>query len=311
MTTGDKKRPIVWLITDNKPGHKNQLKGLADRLGARARMRFLWIETRQYPVSWCQAILGQAPEIGQSSPDIMVAAGSRAQKLLLACRKRYHAMTVVLMRPALPFAKPDLSIIPAHDNPPDRQDVLATRGALNAITPQRQTVEAHKSLILLGGPSGHFEWDNDDILRQVNILAGEYPDWHWKVTSSRRTPTDLLEKLNRLHHDNMIFYHHEQTGPDWLSETLAETRATWVSPDSVSMVYEALTAGTLTGLLHLRPRHNSRVVRGLESLKTDGFVSEWKERAQLMQKEANQSQPLWEADRAAKWLIEKFREFPR
>ena len=24
--------PVVWLLTDNKPGHKNQLKGLGNRL---------------------------------------------------------------------------------------------------------------------------------------------------------------------------------------------------------------------------------------------------------------------------------------
>ena len=24
--------PVVWLLTDNKPGHRNQLKGLGNRL---------------------------------------------------------------------------------------------------------------------------------------------------------------------------------------------------------------------------------------------------------------------------------------
>lgn len=306
---GEKAAPIVWLITDNKPGHKNQLRGLADRLKARADADLVWIESQRHPISWVQATLGLAPGINQPSPDIMVAAGSQTQKLLLACRKRYPAMRVVLMRPALPFARPDLSIIPAHDNPPDRPDVLVTRGVLNAITPQQKTVNERNGLILLGGPSEHYEWDSGEILQQLETLAGEYPDWHWKVTSSRRTPADLIEKLSGLTRENITFYHHNETAPNWLLDTLADTRTTWVSPDSVSMVYEALTAGTPTGLLHLKARHDSRIVRGLESLKADGLVTEWQDRAQLMQAESSHAPHLWEADRAAEWVIRKFREF--
>ena len=301
--------PVVWLLTDNKPGHKNQLRGLAERLEARAEARLAWIETHKYPVSWARALLGITPAIEHSKPDIIVAAGSQTQKLLLACRKRYDAMTVVLMRPALPFAKPDLSIIPAHDNPPDRPEVLTTRGVLNAIKPQDQAVEARNGLILLGGPSEHYEWDGEAILGQVSTLADEYRDWLWTVTSSRRTPAALLEQLTDIQRNNVTFHHHEKTGPNWLIDTLAETRTTWVSPDSVSMVYEALTAGTSTGLLDLKARNNSRVVRGLESLKADGLVTEWQDRAQLMQAEPGKAPKLWEADRAAEWVIRKFREF--
>ena len=301
--------PVVWMITDQKPGHRNQLRGLGDRLTTRFAPQIHWIEAQRYSASWWQAIFGRAPVIDQPTPDIIIAAGSQTQKLLLACRKRHDAMTVVLMRPALPFAKPDLSIIPAHDNPPDRPDVLITRGVLNAIKPQEQPVEAQNGLILIGGPSEHYEWDGEAILGQVSTLADEYRDWHWTVTSSRRTPAALLEQLTDIQRNNVTFHHHEKTGPNWLIDTLAETRTTWVSPDSVSMVYEALTAGTSTGLLDLKARHDSRVVRGLESLKADGLVTEWRDRAQLMQAEPSHAPKLWEADRAAEWVIRKFREF--
>ncbi|MBC7192123.1 ELM1/GtrOC1 family putative glycosyltransferase [Marinobacter sp.] len=304
----DTRYPVVWLITDQKPGHRNQLRGLGDRLAARADAQIHWIEAKKHPVSWLQALLGLAPKLPYPTPDILVAAGSQTQKLLLACRNRYSALSVVLMRPVLPFARPDLSIIPAHDNPPDRPDVLVTRGVLNAITPQLKTVNGRNGLVLLGGPSEHYEWDSEEILQQLETLAGEYPDWHWKITSSRRTPADLLERLSGLTLENITFYHHDKTAPTWLLDTLADTRTTWVSPDSVSMVYEALTAGTPTGLLHLKARHDSRVVRGMEALKVDGLVTEWRDRAQLMRAENSSAPQLWEADRASEWLIKKFRE---
>ena len=48
----------------------------------------------------------------------------------------------------------------------------------------------------------------------------------------------------------------------------------WVSEDSVSMVYEALTGGARVGLLALPPRGGTgRVLRGLDRLLTDGWVT--------------------------------------
>lgn len=308
MATGETSAPVVWLLTDNKPGHKNQLRGLGDRLSARAGARVIWIDAHRYPVSWVQAILGRAPDIAQPSPHIIVSAGSQTQKLLLACRKRYNAVTVVLMRPVLPLPRPDLAIIPAHDNPPKRPSVLVTRGVLNAVTPQPQAVEELNGLLLLGGPSEHYDWDSNAILHQINTLAAEYPQWHWKVTSSRRTPQPLIGALASLRQENLTFYHHRDTGPEWLPQTLNASRAAWVSPDSVSMVYEALTAGTPTGLLNLKHRSGSRVVKGLEALKTDGLVTDWDDRERIMSAGSGQSPRLWEADRAADWLITKYRE---
>ena len=308
MATVATSTPVVWLLTDNKPGHKNQLRGLGDRLSARADVHVLWIDAQRHPVSWIQAVLGLVPDIQQPSPDIIVAAGSQTQRLLLACRKRYNAVTVVLMRPVLPLPQPDLAIIPAHDNPPERPNVLITRGVLNAVTPRSQAVEQRNGLLLLGGPSEHYDWDSDAILHQVNTLAEEYPQWHWKLTSSRRTPAPLLNTLASLRQENLTFYHHRDTGPEWLPETLSVSRAAWVSPDSVSMVYEALTAGTPTGLLNLAARSGSRVVKGLESLKTEGLVTGWGDRERLMNARPDQGPQLWEADRAADWLLIKYRE---
>jgi mitochondrial fission protein ELM1 len=45
------------------------------------------------------------------------------------------------------------------------------------------------------------------------------------------------------------------TSPDWLPTQLARADQAWVTADSVSMVYEALTAGAAVGVLDVpRPR---------------------------------------------------------
>lgn len=311
MATEKKAPTSVWLITDNKPGHRNQLRGLGERLASRFGASLTWIDANQYPASWPRAIAGLAPAIAGPDPDIIIAAGSLPQRLLLACRRRYKALRVVLMRPALPLFRPDLAIVPMHDDPPDRPDVLVTRGVLNAVTPRSGEVTGQNGLILLGGPSEHYHWNSDDILEQLKVLSVEYPDWHWQVTSSRRTPAPLIETLSSLGLDNLTFHHHEDTGPDWLPATLARSSAVWVSPDSVSMVYEAITSGAPTGLFQLTAKSVSRVVRGLKGLQTDGLVTPWADRARLMQDQARQGPPLWEADRAAQWLMQQYGEHAR
>lgn len=303
----ENKGPVVWLLTDHKPGHRNQLRGLGERLQARADARLVWIGADRYPVSLLQALRRRPPAVDAPRPDLIIAAGTGTRNLLLACRG-LGALTVVLMRPSFPLRWVDLAIIPAHDSPQHRPHVLVTRGVLNAVTPRREPVHERRGLILLGGPSRHFEWENGQVYGQVLTLARDYPDWHWTLTSSRRTPASLVQQLQELSQPNLRYYHHDQTPPEWLPETLAASRLAWVTPDSVSMVYEAITAGLPTGLFRLEPVRGSRVARGLQGLLDDGLAKDWGQRQQLMTADPEQSPSLWEADRAAAWLLERYKD---
>jgi mitochondrial fission protein ELM1 len=72
--------------------------------------------------------------------------------------------------------------------------------------------------------------------------------------------------------DNLKLIPHEQTDSGWLEQTLAEAGQVWVTEDSVSMLYEALTAGGGVGLLRLPDPRDSRVGRGVQELVADGWV---------------------------------------
>ena len=61
--------------------------------------------------------------------------------------------------------------------------------------------------------------------------------------------------------------------PGWLADTLAVTESVWVTEDSVSMVYEALTAGCCVGLLKLPAATEGRVMRGVQRLVSEGVVT--------------------------------------
>ncbi len=51
---------------------------------------------------------------------------------------------------------------------------------------------------------------------------------------------------------NVVLRRFADTGPGWIEERYAECLKVWVTADSMSMVYEALSAGCRVGLLPVR-----------------------------------------------------------
>lgn len=255
---------------DGKPGHEKQTLGLCNALA-----RILPVYRLDIPVpgrwkSLIHWITGQFPSgHGLPVPDLLIGAGHATHLPLMAARRAYGGKTVVLMGPSLPLVLFDLCLIPEHDAPPSRPNVVPTMGAINNVIPSNNH-DPRRGLILVGGPSSHFQWDSAAITRQIEELVRSKPDIAWTLTTSRRTPAQFLGNLGI---DEIEKSSAEATPPGWLEDQLARTGETWVTPDSVSMVYEALTAGCRVGLFELPATARSRVVKGILDLKTKGYVS--------------------------------------
>lgn len=307
-----KASPVVWLIHDDKPGHMSQLRGIANRLRARAQAQCHWIDGLANQPSLWRAWLGIPPALNVpdavSQPDLIIAAGSGTHRLMAALRRQRRARTVLLMRPGFPRRWLDDMIIPAHDQPPATANTLITTGVLNTMTPLAQLTRRQHGLILIGGPSRHYRWDTQAVLEQVNALVTRYPQWYWTLSSSRRTPEDAITALEQYRGPRHVFRHHRDTHEGWLAHTLADCRAAWISPDSVSMVYEALTTGLPTGLLVLEATPGSRVASGVTQLLASDRVGTVRHPDQVMAKARLLDPPLWEADRAAAWILKRWQE---
>lgn len=300
--------PIVWLINDHKAGHRNQLKGLGNRLRVLAGAELHWVNAQEFAVPLWRALVGRPPSLRPQlpAPDLMIAAGTGTHRLLLALRRSKHARSIVLMKPAFPLAWVHAAIIPAHDDIKPTRNILMTEGVINAVTPLARLTDKPEALILLGGPSRHYQWDNDALLAQIRELMAGYPDWRWTISDSRRTPESLTRRLSELQRLKVTVVSHQQTHDSWLNHQLAASRAAWVTPDSLSMVCEAATSGVPTGLLPLPARPGSRVVKGIERLLQQGMIAPWADHAAVMAPQAEQRQTLWEADRAARWLVDRY-----
>jgi mitochondrial fission protein ELM1 len=260
----------MWRITDGKAGHEKQTLGLAN-----AVMRITPAATHSLRVSpsWKHAwhwLVGAFPEgAGLPAPDLILAAGHATHFPLLAARRAHGGRSVVLMKPSLPAACFDLCLIPEHDRPSRSANVVATRGALNSVVPGDRH-DPGIGLILVGGPSPHFRWDDEAIRLQITRLIQDRPDVHWTLTTSRRTPADFLAGLG----DRKItLVPGEDTPTGWLEQRLDQAGSAWVTPDSVSMVYEALTAGCRVGLFELPAVAGSRVAQGVLGLLAEGRLA--------------------------------------
>jgi hypothetical protein len=280
-------------------------------LKAHSHARCHWIDCQHISVSLWRAVLGIPTALdlaeGVRHPHLIIAAGRITHRLLAANRHRRDVKTFVLMRPSFPRRWFDGALIPEHDGSAADKRTLVTTGALNAVTPIARLTQRPNALVLIGGPSRHFNLDDQAIMEQINILQTNWPDWHWTLAASRRTPPALITRLEQMTSPHCQFCHHDQTHSEWLGQTLANSRAVWVTPDSASMVYEALTSGVPTGLLNLPARSRSRVARGIQSLHERELVGRFNEQSTVMTREGLDPERFWEADRAAQWILKRWR----
>ena len=290
----------LWLITDGKPGHRAQLRGLAERLGTLSRVAPVWIHTNDCRLPWWRTRPRPLPDV--AAPALIIGAGRRTHRLLLALSRQYRVPAVVLMRPARPLWQFDAAIIPAHDRPPKRDTILVTEGVLNDVHPVTELTRDKSGLILVGGHSRHYRWEELSIHEQILAITDQYPDWQWLTCDSRRTPESLLESLRDDAPENLQLHPHTDTPEGWVRDRLSRSRTVWVTPDSVSMVFEALTAGVPTGLLSLPVKRKGRIPETMQRLIDTGHVTAWPKAPES----ANPPPRLWEADRAARWLIQRF-----
>ncbi len=283
----------IVIVSDAKPGHLNQSLGLAEAL--QRLVTDTEIETLS-PLSRSAALkallLGRL-SLPVTKADLVIGAGHATHLTLLALKRCWRVPAVVLMKPSLPLSLFDLCLIPEHDSPSAQSNVIATRGALNRMQPGEK--RSQSGMILVGGPSKHSAWDEDALIGSIEKIVSR-DGRSWRVTSSRRTPAETETRLAAL--AGIEFIPASQTPPGWLPEQLANTESCWVTEDSVSMVYEALSAGCAVGVLPVPQLKPNRLQAGL------GLLVEAKRVMPLAQWDGGAlppaAEPLDEAGRCAR-----------
>ena len=291
----------IWRVVDGKRGHERQTQGLVHALTALTSVHCLDIKCLSVMrACWVWLTGNYMPNL--EPPDMIIGAGHATHLTILALKKAMSktklSKTVVLMTPSLPRNWFDLCVIPRHDQVTD-ENVFVTEGSLNAMMPNPNTKKvANQGLILLGGVSKHYQWDTAGIVNQLHKLIEMRPDIDWTLSTSRRTPNDLIPLLDSMRLNVVLC---DEVDEYWLPTQLGLAELVWLTPDSVSMLYESMTAGCAVGVFNLEASKKSKHIVSIKKLIIEKKVVEFND-WQTSQKMHLLNVPFNEALRCAQWI---------
>lgn len=184
--------------------------------------------------------------------DLIIGTGSRTHLPMLLLKRECNARVVTCMSPDFPLRRAiDLCFVPQHDRPQIYDNIFVTVGPPSTAVSKGEH-DKKKGLILAGGiDNKSHRWHSDVFMSQVKSIIEKQFAIKWTISSSPRTPTETVQLLEKFtsQHKNVIFFRSENTPDGWIERAYAENYTVWVTADSVSMVYEALTAGCRVGIL--------------------------------------------------------------
>lgn len=207
-------------------------------------------------------------------PDMVISCGSSIAPINFIISRENLAKSVVIMRPSVLSTKRfDLVIMPQHDRPPKRKNVIVTQGALNSIC-QDYLVSCKDKLsslvgiekkpvigLLLGGDTKSFHLNKRlmvDIVKGIKIALDKL-DGQILITTSRRSSKEiedlLKEEFKGYPRCKLLVIANEKNIPDTVGGILALSNIVIVSPESISMISEAASSNRYIVVFKARLNH--------------------------------------------------------
>ncbi|GBU10272.1 nucleoside-diphosphate sugar epimerase [Gammaproteobacteria bacterium] len=223
---------------------------------------------------------------------IVIGAGHGTHLSVLALKYYFKAIAIILMKPSLPRFLFDYCIIARHDGVKASTNALISDGALNTLDLPVDLIKKNQHIILIGGLSTHFDWDTKIIIENICTWIMQQPlDMKIILTNSRRTPENLNAQLwdnltkitqqvqvtdhyakTRIDTDHFEWFDHQNTPQGWLADQLLHSQAALITEDSVSMIYEALTADVRLSLIRLSPIKRDKIAKNNQYLAACGYL---------------------------------------
>lgn len=292
---------IVY-VSDGKAGHRSQALGLYKAMQRQSveDVTFEEVSIEKLDIfSLLISVFKHSNSSISQAPDFIFGVGSHTQLRVLLLGKVYSkAKTVILMKPNFPFSWFDYAIIPEHDDVQASAQVITTKGALNPIV-NEQRHQSNRILIALGGSSKRHQWNNKKVLDAIKKIVYENTRSEIILTTSRRTPNEFLLSLKSQEYANKLsIFPVEETPQGWIFEEMQKAEAVWVTEDSISMIFEALTAGCRVGVIKIDRIKNDRITESVDHIIQQNLISDTTKIEKLPA-----AALFREADRIAKQLL--------
>jgi mitochondrial fission protein ELM1 len=243
----------IIAVLDGRPGHEKQTFGIIDALALRTAVKVTPLRVGNSSLLRKTGLLASlffpflAPvntAIKKSS--MVICTGSSTHVTALFIKNKYKIKAFACMTPG-PIVRGlfDCCFVPLHDKAAPGENIFSTFGAPNSCSDLGRH-EKDRSLILIGGvDTASHSWDSKKIGGMVQSAIDNNPRTFWTIGSSPRTPEPTVEILKNISAsmDNVSFFDYKETKRGWVEEQYNLNDTVYVSSDSISMLYEAMSAG--------------------------------------------------------------------
>ncbi|MCI0480163.1 MAG: mitochondrial fission ELM1 family protein, partial [Candidatus Dadabacteria bacterium] len=226
--------------------------------------------------------------------DFVVSCGSQTAPVNVYMAKENNARNIIIMKPdIIGLGQFSLAIIPKHDHPPARKNVVPTVLAPNLIDRESmrnygailgQQVKIEKDIVLgalIGGDNPEFAMTKDMANKAISGLIEfcKAYDADLLLTTSRRTPKDvealIKDRLSKYSFCKLMVIANEKNIEGAVAGILDLCNIVAVSGESVSMVSEAINSGKKAVIFDLEKKNKNvtKYERVLDSLEGEGYVN--------------------------------------
>ena len=301
---------------DTRPGHAKQTLGILQALDERTAIKTVRIDLEHQGsakelYAWLRYFLWPENTVRTeiSEADLIIGTGSRTHIPMLSQARMSTIPVVTCMTPSSVLRKHfSLCCVPLHDQTPASSNVFFTQGPPNPCR-SKNLHDPRCGLILVGGTDEKsHHWDTPSLLADIRSLIRDSTSTGWTISSSPRTPEETNTGLQQLAVENsdVTFIRFDETGPGWIEKEYERNAVVWVSADSMSMVFESLSAGCKVGLLPIKwKKSDCKFQRCEKTLREHGYVisfSDWQGEATVWPS----FEPLHEAGRCAEEILKRW-----
>jgi len=272
---------ILW-IKDGKKGHEKQVKALLEELSKAINIKVYeenyyinstkrFFDVFHHATSYifkkydsCDILKSYK----QNDIHLIIGAGSNTYARIVLLKKilKNHfnkdVIAVSVLTPSFFKNQFDFICAPRHDNEKlnNFTNTLFFDGSLAKVS--TQDPDNYIGLIGLGGTNKHYEFDENDLIKQIEYILTLYPKMNWHLFPSRRTPDSMVSKIKGLSHSfsNLIISHENFDG------IIKQASIKFITQDSVNMVYESLSTKGQTYVFNMKYRTENKITKQLVSL---------------------------------------------
>ena len=313
----------ILAVLDGKPGHEKQTRGVLNALSGITPVR---IDYRHIPATpilsrmgeWLQYLFSyqlggkiEKKDSNRTGPvDFIIGTGTQTHIYMLLKKKESRSKVLTCMSPS-PFLikKFDLCFVPQHDNLAPMKNVFLTQGPPNT-SPYTEEKDNKRGLILVGGVDRKSHvWRSDDTLDQIRTILDKEPSKAWTVGTSPRTPEGMNHMLEELAggYSRVDFLRSKDTSSGWIEKQYEENGFVWVTADSISMIYEPITAGCQVGILPVEwKRKDSKFHRSIAYVLNQGLAISYEQWLRNGSVYTANKQRLDEATRCAEEILRRW-----